>query len=316
MNLSSLDLNLLRVLDALLKEGSTVRAGARIGLSQPAVSAALKRLRHALGDDLFLRRGQGLEPTDYARALAVPLDDALNTLQAVLAGAESFDPARADRTFTVACDDLLAEMLMPALAEMLSRRAPGMSVRLVGQSPVMDLETLERHRIDIAFTPAVPAGDWVDHRPVMKLPFKVIARSGHPRFAEAGLAPGDTVPLDLYCDLGHVLFSNDGSLTGIGDLALARVGRARRVVMAMPFFSGVLRSVAGTDLVALVPGRLADAAGLGLDVYAPPVPVDPVRLSMFWHKRATATPAHGWLRARIVDILRPSAAVKAGRYRL
>ena len=100
-NMASFDLNLLRVLDALLREKSTVKAGRRIGLSLPAVSAALGRPRHALRDELFFRRGQGLEPTDYARTLALPLRRILDDLEALLSGPEDFDPATSDATSTI-----------------------------------------------------------------------------------------------------------------------------------------------------------------------------------------------------------------------
>ena len=123
MNIASFDLNLLTVLDALLREGSTVRAGERIGLSQPAVSAALGRLRHALGDELFVRRGQGLEPTDYARSLVVPVREVLDAVVGVLAGSR-FEPGTSDAVFRLSGSDFFAEMLMPALAERLSREAP------------------------------------------------------------------------------------------------------------------------------------------------------------------------------------------------
>ncbi len=125
MNMAKFDLNLLRVLDALLHEGSTVRAGARIGLSQPAVSAALGRLRHALGDELFLRHGQGLEPTDYARSLEIPLRKALDGLEALLSGPDNFDPATATLTFKLSGSDFFAEMLMPVLADQVSRDRAG-----------------------------------------------------------------------------------------------------------------------------------------------------------------------------------------------
>ena len=297
----------MRVLDALLREGSTVKAGARVGLSQPAVSAALNRLRHALGDDLFLRRGQGLEPTDYAKSLAIPLRRILDELEALLGGPAEFVPAQSNASFKLSGSDFFAEMLMPALAERISTRAPGMRVQLVDLVPNDYVETLEKYEVDIALIPRTEFPDRVAHRPVFWSTFSVIARSGHPRLARAGIAPGDVVPVDLFCDLGHVLFSPEGKLKAMGDAALARVGRERRVVMTLPVFSGVYRAVGGSDLIALIPTQLAThvAKRAGLDVYKPPMPIDPALITMVWHRRSSATPAHRWLRDLIAEILAP-----------
>lgn len=307
MNMASFDLNLLRVLDALLREGSTVRAGARIGLSQPAVSAALGRLRHALGDELFVRRGRGLEPTDYARSLAPPLRETLERLETLLSGPAAFDPTVSTAALKISGSDFFAEMLMPRLADLLARRAPGMRVQLVDLAPADYLAVLERDEVDIALIPAQPAPEWVDRRPVFRSPFAVIARAGRPRLRAAGVAPGGIIPLDLFCDLGHVPFSPEGRLKAMGDAALARLGRERRVVMTLPVFSGVWRAVAESDLVALLPAQLARhvAPKEGLEVYAAPMPLPAAPIEMVWRRRSTAAPAHRWLRELIAETLAP-----------
>ncbi len=307
MNFATFDLNLLRVLDALLREGSTVRAGARIGLSQPAVSSALNRLRHALGDELFLRRGQGLQPTDFAKSLEIPVRETLDRLEEMLSGMAEFDPAQADVRFKLSGSDFFAELLMPQLAATLSQRAPAMRVQLVDLVPDSYVDTLERYEVDMALIPATTLPHWVDHQPVFRSGFSVIARAGHPRFGHAGLVPGDIVPLDLFCDLGHVLFSPEGKLKALGDAALARVGRERRVVMTLPVFSGVYRAVSESDLIALIPHQLAlrIAPIMGLEIYRPPMPIDPALIIMIWHRRSSANPAHRWLRELIAEILLP-----------
>lgn len=306
-NLSGFDLNLLRVLDALLHERSTVRAGRRLGLSQPAVSAALGRLRAALGDELLFRSGRGMEPTHYALSLHPPLREILDRVETVLAGPETFDPSRSDQRFRISGSDFFAELLMPRLAERLQVVAPGMRVHLVDLVPDNYIDTLERYDVDLALIPDAGLPDWADALYMFQSSYAVIARHAHPRLERAGIAPGDVVPLDLFCDLGHVLFSPEGKPGAAGDAALARVGRSRRVVMTMPAFSGVYRAVAGSDLIALLPGQLAArvAASDGLAVYRPPIPVPPVRLFMVWHKRFTSAPAHVWLRGQIAGLLAP-----------
>ena len=304
VNLSSFDLNLLRVLDAMLREGSTVRAGERLGLSQPAVSAALGRLRAALGDELFVRVGQGMEPTHFAKGLEVGLRQTLDGIAAMLSAA-SFDPATARDAFRIAGSDFFAELLMPKLGDTIVRQAPGMRVHLIDLVPNSYTAALERTEADLALVPRVEAPDWVEARPVFTAPFHVIARRGHPRLSR--LAPGEVIPLDLFCDLGHVLFSPEGRPVAMGDAALAAVGRTRPVVMTMPVFSGVYLAVAGSDLIALLPGQLARhvAQRLPVDVYRAPMPIAPAAMQMIWHRRQSRNPAHGWLRDRIAEILAP-----------
>lgn len=307
MDLRAFDLNLLRALDALLREGSTVKAGERIGLSQPAVSAALGRLRVALSDDLFVRQGQGLVPTEYARSLEMPLRDILDGVSDILAGAQAFDPARARRDFRISGSDFFSELLMPQLADEIEAEAPSVRVQLVDLVPDNYVDTLERYRVDIAIMPRVPFADWIGRQHVFNSTFVMVARRGHPRLTRAGVQPGDTCPLDLFCDLGFVLMSPEGRFEATGDAALSRLGRTRKVVMTMPFFSGVVRAVEGSDLVALIPQQLAHrfAAGSTVDIYQPPMAMPAAELYMIWHKRFTSDPAHRWLRDKVARLLLP-----------
>jgi DNA-binding transcriptional LysR family regulator len=313
MNLSGFDLNLLKVLDALLREGSTTRAASRIGLTQPAVSAALARLRLSLKDDLFVRQGQGLVATDFARSLAEPLREALDGLERLMSGKDAFDPAHSSLVYRIAGIDFFAEMLMPNLAPVLDNEAPGMRVQLLDLVPSAYVEMLEGEQVDLCLMPRMEVPDWIRSEQLFRSTFVTIARKDHPRLARAGLASGDTIPLDLFCDLGHVLLSSDGRLRAMGDDALARMGRERRVVMTLPFFSGITRVVAETDLVALVPRQLALEVSprLGLDIFLQPMPMAVPLIAMFWHRRADANPAQSWLRRRIADLLRPLNAGEA-----
>ncbi|MDW4498161.1 LysR family transcriptional regulator [Sulfitobacter sp. D35] len=306
MNLGSFDLNLLRVLDALLREESTTKAGQRIGLSQPAVSAALGRLRAALNDPLFVRVGQRLEPTDYARALALPLGDLLDRVEHVLAGPPVFDPAVSTDRFKISGSDFFAEMLMPQLAERLAREAPRMRMQLVDLVPDNYLGKLETYDVDLALIPRpahLPA--WTEWRPLFNSSFAMIARRGHPALAD--LAEAAAVPMDVFCALGHILFSPEGNLSAMGDAALAKVGRKRQVVMTMPVFYGVCSAVAESDHVALIPQQMAYkiARKLDLTVHAPPMPMPLPLIGMVWHRRASASAPHRWLRDRIADLMEP-----------
>jgi DNA-binding transcriptional LysR family regulator len=304
-NLASFDLNLLRVLDALLKERSTVRAGQRIGLSQPAVSAALKRLRGALGDELFFRRGQRMEPTSQALSLAGPLQEVLDGIEALISPAKDFDPRTSTAGFRISGSDFFAELLMPRLADQLQALGPAICVHLVDLQPRNPLLVLEQTDMDLALIPGKDFPDWVEHQRAFRSSFSVVARADHPRLVRAGLRSGEIIPIDLFCDLGHAVFSQEGRKGAMGDAALARVGRSRRVAMTLPVFSGVYRAVAGSDLVAILPTPLARhvAKTHGLEVFLPPMPLEPAAIAMVWHRRNSANPAHRWFREQVAGLL-------------
>jgi DNA-binding transcriptional LysR family regulator len=306
-NLSSFDLNLLRVLDALLIEHSTVRAGERLGLSQPAVSGALKRLRLSLGDELFFRSGQKLEATELALSLKEPLQEVLSRIEALIRPKDAFDPATAEHRFRISGSDFFAEMLMPALAEYLTAHAPSLRVHLVDLVPDDRVGTIANQDVDFALLPETPLPDWAEGQPVFISSFSVIARKAHSRTTERAIGQGDVMPLDLFCELQHVMFSTEGKPRGLGDEALARIGRERKVAMTLPVFSGVYRAVASSDLIALLPSALAHrvSKSANLTVFEPPIPVSPVRLFLIWHRRFSNSPPHQWLRSRITEILHP-----------
>ncbi len=304
-NLNAFDLNLLRVLDALLRERSTVKAGKRVGLSQPAVSAALARLRLSLGDELFFRSGKGFEPTQFALSLEEPLRNLLAQMEELISGPDAFDPATSDARFRISGADYFAELLMPVLTERLQAMAPSMRTHLVNMVPSQPFEALTIYDADLVLIPEMDLPDWAEWQRVHTSDFCVIARSGHQRLADAGVNPGSVIPIDLFCDISHVLFSSEGKRQAQGDVALAGIGRQRRVVMTLPVFSGVYRVVAGSDLIALLPTALARhvAPSVGLDIFLPPVNVPSVQIVMAWHRRTNADPAHKWFRQQIAEIL-------------
>lgn len=309
-NLLSLDLNLLRVLDALFRGGSTIAAANQIGLSQPAVSAALKRLRHALNDPLFIRQGQRLVPTDYARKLELPLRDILHDLETLLSGPESFDPATSHETFRLAGSDFFAEHLLPMLAKRLSDQAPNMRVVLTDVVLDNQIENFSKHNLDVALVPSLPLPGWLQAKRVATSHFVFVARMGHPEIQRTGIKPGDVVPLDLLCALNHALFSYEGRFEGVTDRALHKIGRRRNVMLSAPSFAGVYTTVSESDAVALLPHQTAEkvAERIRLEIYRPPLEISPIPLDMIWHKRDANNPAHSWLRTTLDDLLAPMRA--------
>ncbi len=304
-NINAFDLNLLRVLDALLRERSTIKAGERIGLSQPAISAALARLRLSLGDELFFRNGKTFAPTQFALSLEAPLRNVLGQVEELITGPEIFNPATSNARLRISGSDYFAELLMPALTERLQMVAPSMTAQLINLLPGKSFEALTLYDVDLVLNPEMELPDWAEEQLLFKSEFCVIARSNHPRLAKAGVKPGEVIPLDLFCDIGHVLFSADGRKKAQADAALARIGRERRVVLTLPVFSGVYRVVAGSDLIALLPATLARhvAQTAGLDIFLPPVTIPTTVIMMVWHWRMNTDPAHKWLRQQITEIL-------------
>jgi len=302
MNLNALDLNLVRVLDALLREKSVTRAGEQIGLSQPAVSAALNRLRHALNDQLFVRRGNDMVPTPRAESLAAPVRAALREIERAFQPATDFDPARLERTFTFMGADFFSMLLMPPFAARIAAVAPGVSFRFL-DSAIGDVsKLLQEDQIDVALERPLEVAEWVSSVPLFDSPFAVIAAKDNAALRQAGVAAGEQVPLDLFCALPHALRSIDGSMAGFTDDALGRMGRTRRVTLALPHFQAVALAVAGGPCLAVVPRQFAAVAAksLPIDVYQAPISIPSPAVRMYWHARHDDEAPHRWIREQVL----------------
>jgi DNA-binding transcriptional LysR family regulator len=305
MDLTGFDLNLLRVFVAISRERSVTRAGEQIAMSQPAVSAALNRLRYVLDDQLFVRRGNDMVPTPRAEELIGPLQEALDKLQAALQVKRPFDPAAATRVYTLLGADFFSMLLMPRLSERLARRAPHVRLRLLDSGRGDADRMLRDDTADVLLEGPLDLPDWVSSQTLFKSEFAVVARQDHPELRARGVAPGDVIPLDLFCALPHALRTIEGGMTGFTDAALERVGRSRRVTLVLPHFHAVLTAVARGDLLAAIPRRFAEAfaAGLNVGLYRSPVELPTPNIDMYWHSRHDRDPAHRWLRDEIVAAL-------------
>ncbi|WP_270729378.1 LysR family transcriptional regulator [Shimia sp. Alg240-R146] len=306
MNLAAFDLNLLKVLDALLIEGSTTRAATRVGLSQPAVSAALGRLRVALDDPLFVRDGTALRPTDFASSLREPIRAHLSGLEQTLAGAGPFDPADCDASFRISGSDYFSVMLLPMLMQRLGSTAPKVKLSFVDLIHPGNLHEMGRMDVDIALpcTHDIPAN--IVAEPMFWSAWQIVSRTGHPRLARAGIGDGGDIPIDLYCDMDHVVFSSEGLHSSYEDQVLSTLGRSRRVTLAVGSFRDLYETVAGSDLLAVLPGTLARAVAdrFGLALHPMPFPMEPALLWVAWNRWQTDEPAHRWLRGEIANLLR------------
>lgn len=299
--LRRLDLNLLPVFAALMRERSVTRAGQALFLSQPATSAALARLREALKDELLVRNGRTLEPTARATQLLADLQPCLEVLARTLGEATPFDPATDHRTFRVGCTDDVAVALLPALTNRLRESAPRCDLVLRQANYRTIPQMLESGEIGTA------VAYMSDDLPATAKQ-RVVRRGGFVVVRDAS-TPGP-VDLESYCARPHVLVTPQGDLHGFADALLEGVGRSRRVVLGLPDFGLVRRAILGTDMLCTVPDFLARALAEFGGMAADPLPLERpaswpsnVEVRMAWRATVDHDPAEEWLRARIVEAL-------------
>jgi DNA-binding transcriptional LysR family regulator len=299
MDFHGIDLNLLAAFDALMDERNVTRAAVRMGVSQPAMSAALSRLRTLFADPLFLRSAEGLLPTQRARDLAGPIAQALRQIEAAVVPRPQFDPATAAFSFNLGLYDYPALVLLPALAEALRRQAPGASLNVhafSARDSAVDL--LDAGTIDAAVgVPPTLADGRILTRPLLQDEFVTIVRQGHPA-ARQGL------DLGAYLALSHVLVSPEGDRHGLVDEALARLGQRRHLAVTLPQLFAAPALVARTDMAATLLRRVAlhGTEPLQLQVLAPPVALAPIVFHLVWHRRTNGHPAQQWLRGLLASL--------------
>lgn len=300
-DLGTFDLNLLRIFDALMRERSVTRAGDRLALSQPAVSGALARLRLVMDDPLFVRIGNEMVPTPRAETIAPAVRDILSNAEGVLQSEDRFDPASAEQIFTLRGADFFSMRLMPAFFRTISTEAPGIRLRFLDSGYGDLVQLLKDGTVDLALERPLDLPSWISRALVFPSPFVVIASRNNPMVRATALADGDTLPLDLFCDLPHAIRSADGTMSGVVDDALAATGRRRRVTLALPHFQAVALAVAEGQLVAVVPQQLATdvAEEMNLAVFSAPFPVPVPEVQMYWNSRHDRNAQQEWLRDRV-----------------
>jgi DNA-binding transcriptional LysR family regulator len=292
--LRRLDLTLLLVFLGLVRHRKAVDVAAELGLTQSAISQALKRLREIFGDELFLRRPHGMEPTATALALEAPVAAAVEALRGALGAARAFDPATATGVVRVAALDAEQAVLIPPLAARLRAQAPGLTLSVLPLGRDTAMEALAEGRSDLAlgFVWDVPE-----------------AISGEVLYTESFLVAGRTeamssapdMTLDSYCATDHILISPGGDLRGVVDDRLEAMGRRRRIVLGLPSFLPALAAAAASGALVTLPARVATsfAPGFGLVTAIPPLDIRSFPVSVFWHRRNDADPRTEWLRRMV-----------------
>lgn len=289
VDLRSFDLNLLRVLDALLDTQHVSKAARHLNLSQPATSAALARLRNVLGDTLLVRTGNRMFRTTFAEQLRPKVRQLLAEVEQTLRAPIEFSPATSERLFRIAANDYAVAAIISPLLEDLQKKAPQTRVEVVPFEDDFD-RRLHQDRYDVAIRDRWSMRSWRYLETLFREDYVCIARKGHPR-----LSPKPT--LKEFLAEGHVLISPAGRASGVVDKALAQQKRERRVAVTLPHFLAAPAVVARTDYVMTIARSVALrlAPIYKLQVFAPPLSLDGFEVAMAWHPRGIGDAGVNWL---------------------
>jgi DNA-binding transcriptional LysR family regulator len=297
MNWRSIDLNLLVVFDAVMRERSVTRAGRLIGLSQPAMSHALNRLRHMLGDELFVRTPDGMTPTPRAESIAEPLRNALSDMQLALEPL-TFDPRASDRSFALGLNNFAAVVIAPPLVSAACGEAPGIQLDMRPSGTLDVADCLDRGEFDLAIGSLDSPGERFGGELLLEDQFVLVMREGHP-------ASRGELTAAILADLDYLEVSSSGEDISFLDGWLAAQGLTRRVVVRSPYLSTRV-ILAQSDYVTIFSRCVADvfARNFPLAVRELPIETSAVKTYMLWHRRLDGHPAHRWLRQRVTAISR------------
>jgi len=301
VKVGAIDLNLLVVFDAVMQTRSVTQAGKRLGLSQPAMSHALARLRHMLKDDLFVRSPNGMVPTPRAEDLGLPIRQALDALLQSLEPTR-FEPAKAKRHFQIAVDNYAAVVLVSPLVSHITKIAPGVTTEFRPSGTLHLPDMLDRGEIELAIGPFAAQGERFSRQPLLQDDFVVILRENHPA------AGGGELSIQKFAALPHLDFSSVGYATDFVDQALKQRKLRRRIGLRAPFLSGE-KILLASDMVAVVRRRVAVemVRHSPLIIRPLPHPSPIIETAMIWSRRLEHQPAHRWLRETV------GAAVKGIR---
>lgn len=297
MELKDIDLNQLVLFHRLMVERRVSKVADHLGLTQPAVSNSLAKLRRLFGDELFVRTPAGMVPTPFAEQLAEPVGYALGMIHSGLNQQTRFDPTTVKRAVTIGMTDIGEIVFLPGLVERLRREAPGITLNTVRNTAVNLRDDMEAGKVDIAIglLPQLKAGFF--QRRLFRQRYVCLFRRGH-------TLDKKRMTLADYRAAEHLVVVSAGTGHGKVDELVRRAGVERLVRLTVPHFVGVGHILQRTDLVATVPERLAQrlAEPFGLTYLAHPVKLPEVAINMFWHAKMHRSPANQWLRGVVFDL--------------
>lgn len=290
------DLNLLRVIVALYDTGSVGRAAQALGMSQPAMSAALARVRRAFGEPLFVRTARGMSPTARTHALAAGARDVLARVADNVLSEASFEPSTTQATFTFALSDVGEMVFLPKILEILQRLAPRATVRSVSLPPARLEQSMENGEVDLAigYFPDLKSNAFFQQR-LLTHRFACLLRADH-------RIRGRKLSLEQFLFLGHAVVRAEGRSQEIFEKYLERRKISRRIVLLTPHFMSIPTVIGKTDLVVTLPhaiGLFFSRTGANIKVMEPPLPIPRIELRQHWHRNAHHDPKNKWLRRLI-----------------
>ena len=295
INLAALDLNLFLAFEALYEERHVSKAGAKIGLSQPSMSHALRRLRELLDDELFVRGAGGMVPTALATELARQILPGLGQIRAAMDARGRFDAGASERRFVIGLNDRGSFQVLPHLMPRVRAQAPGVSLRIVNVGASDAVEQILSGEIDLACGVFFSLPVELESRKLGAQELVCVTDRRNPRLA------GRALDLDAFLDLPHVQVAVNADLGIPVDAALGVMVLHRRVALVVPHYLSVPGSVLGTDMIGVCDTRSLAVRDWGPDLRIDPLPLplpDP-GYSAIWHRRSRSDPGHAWLRELI-----------------
>ncbi len=297
MKLSDIDLNLFVVFDAIYTEGNLTRAGDIIGITQPAVSNSLSRLRNMFDDPLFVRTADGMVPTPVAQNIIGSVRQALGLMRASVQESESFDPRSSDKRFRVSMTDLTQSILLPYIFKRLQKDAPSVAIDCYHvRRRDMNIE-LASGNLDLALDIPLTPDPRIKQAPLFSHPQVCLVRNDHPEI-------GDELDLDAYLNLNHIQISSRRGGLGHVDLALGKMGKRRQIALRTQHYLAVSELVSRADLSLTVPQIFADylVSQLPVRYLQLPFSVPKLETHLYWHESTDQDQANRWLREVILEL--------------
>ena len=296
-NLAGVDLNLLVVFDALMTEKHLTRASEKIGLSQPATSNALARLRKLFEDDLFIKASRGITPTPRAVALAEPIRIALTQIQDVVSSKPEFDPVTSDRIFRIGMDDYTEIVFLSKLLRELKKLAPNVRVQVRSSTKHKATKLLDASEADLTLGYFPEFSSWHQYQELYSESFVCVVNQEH-------FSPCKNLTLEEYLSAAHLLVSPKEDMVGIVDEKLAQLDKKRNVALSVPNFLIVPFLLSSTELIATLPAQIVATLVPTWNLYPSSLPLEisgfPV--GMLWHRKSDRDLGHIWLRKLITQL--------------
>lgn len=295
IDLGAVDLNLLVAFEALYIHQSVTLAAQRLHIGQPAMSAALGRLRSLFDNELFVRVGREMKPTDRAMAIAPQVMFALDMIRTTLADLQTFDPASSQKTFTIATSDYFASMILPKLLAILSHQAPHVNLRVLSVEKESLVNSIENNALDVAVGTFFNLPPYILQKTLLSEQFVGIARSDHPALEDG------VISLENFVGFPHALFTLRRDDIGIIDQALADQGLKRRIALTVPYWFALPAAIASSNLLVAIPSCMAAhvTRHYSLQTFDIPLNLSSWSISMVWSTLDDQNPENLWLRQTI-----------------